>query len=223
MSRRNILKTSNIYKVIISGLSIIIIFLLFLNIYLVKPYNLSMTKLNNLKDERIALENKMSRKKKELDYQQTEKALSNPNLQIRLSAQQLIASEKAIKVSQKVFPILVTYDSSKKYRARKNKIALYVDEAVLNNKELFISDVDDDTNYITQAGLHSEYKKMAISTGNIDKSIIPFTVVLTYKVGFKGRRSAQVSDVYYGNFDFVRNKITTINRISNIDTGLANQ
>lgn len=144
--------------------------------------------------------------------------LNSDNPRVRLGAQQQLAVKTAKMDVSELFEILLTYNSSKEYRQRKEASEPFLDKKLLSSTNLFKSDrLKGGDSVIDITGLHSQYLSNTTSVGVIERgSIVPITIIVKYKSWFTGEKRVTGSDIYVGRFDYKAERFTELQRLNSL-------
>ena len=112
--------------------SAIIIFLLILVVFLGLSRTRVQKQTSAIKKQNIELNQKIQAKQIELNKEASDKALSDADREVKVSALQVQSEKSAKKLINKLFPILLTYSDSKSYLKRKDLAEPYLSESVLH-------------------------------------------------------------------------------------------
>lgn len=145
-------------------------------------------------------------------------AQESSNEKVRLGAQQQLAVDRAIETNKELFAILLTYNNSKEYKARKSDSSPYfTDDA--KTKTLFVSDDFKGSSEIDAFGLHSKFVSCDTSVGTIDKDGYVTTVTIAkFESWFTDEARGIGKDIYVGKFDYTNQQYVSLERINNFET-----
>ncbi|QNQ83001.1 hypothetical protein FP435_00420 (plasmid) [Lactobacillus sp. PV037] len=213
-------KTYKHLALVLLFLSVLLIIVIFL---LQNPRHALENQEVQLKQNQKIINNNISLKQKRLNLEQANKVLNSENPKIRLSAKQVVANQLSSETVNKLFPILLTYSSTKEYNDRANLASKYVAKSVLKNTTMFASQKDDGTNYINTSGLHSKFDKAQTSSGTINEKdyTVPITILANYKAWFSNSPRSRLANVYSGLYNYHLRKFITLENISNVETTVA--
>ncbi len=178
-------------------------------------------KIAELKNDNLKISNNISNKKENLANQVSQNALNNANPKIKWSARQMVATEQAESVVNNVFPILINYSSLKEYLARSEKASEYLSKSVLSNKMIF-DKYPNDIDYIKWTKLHSQFKSLDFSAGQLKGNELPIVINVHYSSWEINHRRSLLHDLYFGTYNYKLDKITALRRFGNIYTGAEN-
>lgn len=210
-------KTYKHLALVLLSLSVFLIIIIFL---LQDPRHALENQEVQLKQNQKIINNNISLKQKRLNLEQANKVLNSKNPKIRVSAKQVVANQLSSETVNKLFPILLTYSSTKEYNNRANLASKYVAKSVFKNTTLFASQKDDGTNYIDASSLHSKFDKAQTSIGTINEkdSTVPVTILVTYKSWHSNHPRARLANVYSGLYNYQLKEFITLEHISNVET-----
>lgn len=151
--------------------------------------------------------------------QEAEEELENSKVEsVRMGAQQQIAIKTAKTDASELFNILLTYNSSKEYKARKDAAEPFLTKPLLSSKNLFMSDDDHGASMIDDFELHSKYMSDTTSVGVIENGdTVPVTVIVKYKSWFTGEKRGIGSDIYVGKFNYKDEVFTDLKRLNSLN------
>ena len=199
----------------------IIIFLLILVVFLGLSRTRVQKQTSAIKKQNIELNQKIQAKQVKLNKEASDKALSDADREVKISALQVQSEKSAKKLINKLFPILLTYSDSKSYLKRKNLAEPYLSESVLHSKNIFATS-DTDMDQLDEIGLHSKFKSVGCSMGIIKDNHIPMTILTSYESWESGLRHGVGQDIYEASYNISTGKLDHLERINNLYSGRAN-
>jgi hypothetical protein len=146
------------------------------------------------------LKNRIKRSQELLDQHTYTEAINNPNKHIQMNVRQVKATYDVTIITYKLFEILLTYVSSNAYNARKRKVKNYTSNDVIEDKNLFQSDLINGSHYVDDSGLTCQFKQAHIFAGLLQDDNLPVIINARYISGFKGENKSLSNDIYVGMY-----------------------
>lgn len=203
------------------GTSILIVSFLFIGYF-----TASETRYNSLAEKQTIqnriMKNKISKRRKQLIEDAYKKALSDPKGSAAQNVEQVKVSKDIEQKANSLFQILLSYRSSEEFNSRAEKAGDLVTNAVLQDKELFGSDLTDGTHYVDASGLNSEYITAKVSEGLIKNNKVSVLIKAKSTSWYSGQHRAIIDDLYIGEYDASLARFTQIKPLDNLYRANAN-
>lgn len=197
----------------------VVLFLLILVVFLGLDRTKVQKQTATLNMQNTILNRNIQAKQIQLNKQASDKALSNADREVKVSALQVQSEQGIKKLVNKLFPILLTYSNSSTYAKRKKLAKPYLSQSVLKSKNIFATD---DLDQIDVIGLHSKFKSVGCSVGLIDGNHVPVTILTSYETWESGLRHGIGQDIYEGEYNIKSGQFDKLERVNNLYSGRAN-
>lgn len=162
------------------------------------------------------MKNKISKRRNQLLKDAYSQALSDPQSSAAQNVEQVKVSKDIEQKANSLFQILLSYRSSADFNSRAEKAAEFVTNAVLQDKEIFGSDLNDGTHYVDASGLNSVYISVKVSEGLIKNNKVSVLIKAKSSSWYSGQHRAIIDDLYIGEYDASIAKFTQIKPLDNL-------
>ncbi len=162
------------------------------------------------------LKNEISKRKNQLVKDAYNKAVSDPNSTAAQNIEQVKVSKDIEQKANSLFQILLSYRSSADFNSRAEKAADLVTNSVLQDKEIFGSDLSEGTHYVDASGLNSQYISAKVSEGLIKNNKVAVLIKAKSTSWYAGQHRAITDDLYIGEYDASLAKFTQITPLDNL-------
>lgn len=164
-----------------------------------------------LETQVIAKKKELKKKQATLADQQMTKKLTSTKEYTFNTANQALAQAEIQKNGQKLFKIIMTFNSQKDWDNRKKLASSLVTSSVLNNRFLFNSGKDNTGHSIIQAEkLSSSLVSAAFQTGKITDNAVEGITKVVYASQSDNASVANTTYYYTFNYDLNQHKFTSI-------------
>lgn len=185
-------------------------------------FKVDQSKINGQANE-LTLE--LNKKKKELqqvkDTQQKKflkQARKSNNVNERMSAEQILASQELSTQANKFFGIITTFDSQKDWLNREKKVQSLVTPNVLLNKSIFNNGLDNTGRSIIETTKSHASFKTATTQSVLKDNQIEGIVHVVYEAWQDNHTSGIRTEIYQVKYSLVEHKFTDVQ-----DLGMENQ
>ena len=161
-------------------------------------------------------------KQRTLNQQAYNKALNSGNSEVKLNIKQVRATDEVNSKVSDLFAILLTFKNSKEYNSSGNKAKEYVTKNVLQNKDIFGSDLDHGTHFVDASGLQFSYISSKTSVGILKDNKLPVMIRAEFTSWYSGQNHAITQNIYMATYDYSLGKFTELKQVNNLFRGNAN-
>lgn len=162
------------------------------------------------------MKNKIIKRRNQLIKDAYNKAISDPKSSAAQNIEQVKVSKDIEQKADSLFQIMLSYRSSADFNSRAEKAVDLVTNAVLQDKEIFGSDLTDGTHYVDASGLNSEYISIKVSEGLIKNNKVSVLIKAKSSSWYSGQHRAIIDDLYIGEYDASLAKFTQIKPLDNL-------
>lgn len=178
-------------------------------------------KISRIESQNSYLRKQITEKQNRLNSEAVESAQNSSNEVVKLGAKQQLAVDRATNNVNELFDILLTYNNSSEYNARKDDSSPYFTKSANTDSLFEPDDAGGGDSFVDLYELHSKYLSSETAVGTIDdkdKGEVPVIVVVKYESWFTGENRGIAKDIYAGSFDYEKQQFTVLNRLNGFGT-----